>query len=854
MLNIKHIAKTALLVLAFTASVVMAQSGGNSTVGTLDAWKNDASGNITQRVDSKPIKITGLSTGDCLALDTNNIVVTAACSGGSGGSVVINGVSSSNFTFATTTSGNIELAISTSSNTLTFSPSITTGYNVPLTASTTNWATFYDTPSDRITAGTGLSWAGNTLNANTIATSSINYWQVGSGLLYTATSTDAAKAAYFIGSSTATSTFGGGIDIATGCFAIAGTCFTSGLSSFTSPDSSLTIGGTLTDPTAVINLANANTWTADQTFDEILANTVTAVGSAGVLLQSNSGTDVVLLGAGSGAGATFYGGVNIDGTTRLATSLTGALQASSGTVSAGTLSIANGGTNATSYGANRLIFMNSGNTAFSSDSTLVFDGTNMGLGASSPSAKLHVIKTSEQLRVGYDTSNYYSTTVGSTGIVTFNAVGSGSSFSFSDSVSTSGTLAQAGAASNTGYIRTNTGGLASGTNLNPGVAVFGGSGSGSMYGMDLGYNSTSSRYRTRIFTGSSAGDVAFAFALANPPTSQSDFTEVMTVYGGAGGRVGINQPVPAAKFNVVDGVADFRFSSGSGSVTPTITQLHTGASGKAIVFGAGTSGGYVGWDDAGDFYFKTETRTAINNNTSGSGPNVGVIISSTGNWGLGTATPQARLHVEKTTEQLRVGYNSTNYWNTTTSSTGVTTFDAVGSGSSFIFSDDVSVPDEAYGTGWNGSLEVPTKNAIYDKIETVAATPDYSARVYQTAVTSLTTSWVTIPFAAENFDTDTMHDNATNNSRITFTTAGKYQVGCQVSVTNNSIVGARIRVDGSTVIARQVQGNSAAVEGANATTIYEFTAGQYVECQGYASTQNSTGDADTHMWASLIAL
>lgn len=35
------------------------------------------------------------------------------------------------------------------------------------------------------------------------------------------------------------------------------------------------------------------------------------------------------------------------------------------------------------------------------------------------------------------------------------------------------------------------------------------------------------------------------------------------------------------------------------------------------------------------------------------------------------------------------------------------------------FAADISVPDEAYGSGWNGSVEVPTKNAIYDKIETL---------------------------------------------------------------------------------------------------------------------------------------
>lgn len=35
------------------------------------------------------------------------------------------------------------------------------------------------------------------------------------------------------------------------------------------------------------------------------------------------------------------------------------------------------------------------------------------------------------------------------------------------------------------------------------------------------------------------------------------------------------------------------------------------------------------------------------------------------------------------------------------------------------FTGDILVPDEAYGAGWNGSAEVPTKNAIYDKIETL---------------------------------------------------------------------------------------------------------------------------------------
>lgn len=39
---------------------------------------------------------------------------------------------------------------------------------------------------------------------------------------------------------------------------------------------------------------------------------------------------------------------------------------------------------------------------------------------------------------------------------------------------------------------------------------------------------------------------------------------------------------------------------------------------------------------------------------------------------------------------------------------------------------DLVVPDEAYGVGWNGSLEAPTKNAVYDKVQTLAAGGAYT--------------------------------------------------------------------------------------------------------------------------------
>ncbi len=53
----------------------------------------------------------------------------------------------------------------TSSGTLTLS--FAAGYEALRSASSTNWNTFYNTPSTRITDGTGLTWSGNTLNCDT---------------------------------------------------------------------------------------------------------------------------------------------------------------------------------------------------------------------------------------------------------------------------------------------------------------------------------------------------------------------------------------------------------------------------------------------------------------------------------------------------------------------------------------------------------------------------------------------------------------------------------------------------------------------------------------------------------------
>jgi hypothetical protein len=63
--------------------------------------------------------------------------------------------------------------------------------------------------------------------------------------------------------------------------------------------------------------------------------------------------------------------------------------------------------------------------------------------------------------------------------------------------------------------------------------------------------------------------------------------------------------------------------------------------------------------------------------------------------------------------------------------------------------DTVTVGDEAYGAGWNGSTEVPTKNALYDKIETLG-----------TGTIDGTLTATRVPFA---LDSNTLEDDSLFN-------------------------------------------------------------------------------------------
>lgn len=132
----------------------------------------------------------------------------------------------------------------------------------------------------------------------------------------------------------------------------------------------------------------------------------------------------------------------------------------------------------------------------------------------------------------------------------------------------------------------------------------------------------------------------------------------------------------SALFGLSRSAATFLFSNGGTGRTLAIGTLQA----QALVLGTNNtermrilSSGAVVINENG-----ADQDTRIEGDTDA---NLVFVDASTDRVGIGTATPGSKLDVNG----------------------------------------DVTVTDEAYGVGWDGSLGVPTKNALYDKIETIAA-------------------------------------------------------------------------------------------------------------------------------------
>lgn len=126
------------------------------------------------------------------------------------------------------------------------------------------------------------------------------------------------------------------------------------------------------------------------------------------------------------------------------------------------------------------------------------------------------------------------------------------------------------------------------------------------------------------------------------------------------GNVGIGTINPTSKLHVLSGsAAELKFNSGAADLTPSLSVGNTNAGGKFGGLIAGTQGSGFVFDNTGFFAVSSEAKSSYTAGTMGSGTiNTLLLVQPTGNVGVGTNTPAAKLDVNGTTLSKIVGVNS----------------------------------------------------------------------------------------------------------------------------------------------------------------------------------------------------
>lgn len=119
------------------------------------------------------------------------------------------------------------------------------------------------------------------------------------------------------------------------------------------------------------------------------------------------------------------------------------------------------------------------------------------------------------------------------------------------------------------------------------------------------------------------------------------------------------------------------------------------------------------------------------------------------------------------------------------------TFDASGNG---VFVGDVSVEDEVYGVGWDGSVEVPTKNALYDKFDGLNAELDHDALLNFTATEHFTQASITTvgTVTTGNVDAVVSAASTTLAGKVELTTTAEVDTGTDTTraITADALAGS----------------------------------------------------------------
>lgn len=146
---------------------------------------------------------------------------------------------------------------------------------------------------------------------------------------------------------------------------------------------------------------------------------------------------------------------------------------------------------------------------------------------------------------------------------------------------------------------------------------------------------------------------------------------------------------------------------------------------------------------------------------------------------------------------------------------------------------DIQIDD----AGVETAVEITTYQKLTNQIDTLP-----SCRVFTTAGQSITDSaWNTVDWASESYDTQTMHDNVTDNSRITIPVDGdgKYLITASLSFGANGTGnrGIRIQKNGTGQERRVMNQNAGAIDfvSSKVSDVLDLVAGDYLEIAAWQS-------------------
>lgn len=143
---------------------------------------------------------------------------------------------------------------------------------------------------------------------------------------------------------------------------------------------------------------------------------------------------------------------------------------------------------------------------------------------------------------------------------------------------------------------------------------------------------------------------------------------------------------------------------------------------------------------------------------------------------------------------------------------------------------EIATDDELGHVKVDGTTITADENGVIS----IASAPTIpAARVYHDASQSIANNTETVlAFNSERFDTDTMHNNSTNNSRLTCKTAGKYIITAGIDW--QEVVGGDrqviIRLNGTTILAADRRPASSGGKcNQTITTVYDLAVNDYIE-------------------------